>query len=89
LGGIEEIDQFSITEIKTMQMTKWNQKNAMEHCSEVPAITEDDLQDEYDYVVAEMLVKAMHESGLLPDRTYDEMRRKNLDIFSPLLARIT
>ena len=71
-----------------MQMTEWNQKNAMEHCGAVEPLTEEELQNEYDAFVTDKLLKTMLEGGLLPDGAYAEIKRKNLEKFSPLLGRI-
>ena len=89
MGGVEEVDQFPRTEIKAMQMTSLNQEKAMEHCERVLAMTEEELQNEFDFLMAERLIDSMHKEGLLPDETYAELRRKNLEKFPTILGRIS
>ncbi len=71
-----------------MQMTEWNRVNAMEHCGGVEKVTDKELQREYDFHMAERLIGAMHEAGLLPDGAYEEIRRKAAETFSPISAGI-
>ena len=46
-----------------MQVTKLSSDCAMKHCHEVNKQTDEELQREYDFYVAERIVKKMLEKG--------------------------
>ena len=48
-----------------------------------------ELQKEYDFYMAEKIVKKMHESGLISDVECTRISAENRRIFSPLLAELT
>lgn len=72
-----------------MQVTKLSSDCAMEHCHEVNKQTDEELQREYDFYMAEKIVKKMLESGLISDVECTKISAENRRIFSPLLAELT
>jgi len=60
----------------------------MEHCHEVNKQTDEELQREYDFYMAEKIVKKMLEKGLISDVECTRISAENRRIFSPLLAEL-
>ena len=52
-------------------------------------MTDEELQREYDFYMAEKIVKKMLESGLISDVECTRISAENRRIFSPLLAELT
>lgn len=53
-----------------------------------PKPTNEDLQNEYDYLLAESITKKMLERGLISLDEFDKIMRKNRQEFSPFIGRI-
>lgn len=53
-----------------------------------PALSEEDLQKEYDFYMAEKLSKIMLEKGLLTEEECTKLSIKNRETFSPYLCSI-
>ena len=53
-----------------------------------PKPTNEDLQNEYDYLLAESITKKMLERGLISFEEFDRIMRKNREKFSPFIGRI-
>lgn len=53
-----------------------------------PALSEEDLQKEYDFYMAEKLSKMMLEKGLLTEEECTKLSIKNRETFSPYLCSI-
>lgn len=56
--------------------------------SEIPRPTEDELEHEYNYLLAEQMAKNMLQAGLITDREFEKLMAENRRTFSPLIARI-
>ena len=56
--------------------------------SDIPHITEDELEHEYDYLLAEQMSKNMLQAGLITDEEYEKLMVENRRTFFPLIARI-
>lgn len=80
------IDRFPRKEVEMMKVTKLDDVEAIQYKSE--KITEDELQNEHDYLVAESLTKKLLEKGLISQDEYDKIMAKNRETFPPLLAEI-
>lgn len=52
-------------------------------------MTEEELQREYDYYMAEKIAKKMRDSGIISIKEYTKLREENLRFFSPYLAEIS
>ena len=55
---------------------------------DIPNITEDELEHEYDYLLAEQMSKNMLQAGLITDEEYEKLMVENRRTFFPLIARI-
>lgn len=53
-----------------------------------PAITEEQMQNEFDYMMAQQQLKNMLKNGLISLAEFDKISALNLEIFSPELASI-
>lgn len=72
-----------------MQVTKLSSDCAMKYCHEVNKQTDEELQREYDFYVAERIVKKMLEKGLISVDECTRISAENRRIFSPLLAELS
>jgi len=77
---------FPQKEVEKMKVTKLEDVDSIQYKSE--KITENDLQNEHDYLVAESLTKKLFEKGLISQDEYDKIMAKNRETFPPLLAEI-
>lgn len=50
--------------------------------------TDEELQREFDYYMAQKLLKKLREAGLISEGELDKITAKNRKSFSPYLARI-
>lgn len=80
------IDRFPRKEVEMMKVTKLEDAHSIQYKPE--KITEDELQNEHDYLVAENLTKKLLEKGFISQDEYDKIMSKNLKTFPPLLAEI-
>ena len=69
-----------------MKITKLDDVDSIQYKSE--KITEDALQNEHDYLVAENLTKKLLEKDFISQDEYDKIMGKNRKTFPPLLAEI-
>lgn len=53
-----------------------------------PAITEEQMQNEFDYMMAQQMLKNMLKNGLISLAEFDKISALNLEIFSLELASI-
>lgn len=51
-------------------------------------ITDEQLKREYNYCMAQKILKSMLEKGLISADEFNKITRKNREIFSPYLAEI-
>ena len=80
------IDRFPRKEVEMMNVTKFENAHSIQYKAE--KITEDALQNEHNYLVAESLTKKLLEKGLITQTEYKKIMAKNRITFSPLLAEI-
>lgn len=60
-----------------------------EKCRQViPRPSDAELQNEYNYILAENLTKKLLDKGLISVDEYNKIMAKNREIFSPFFARI-
>lgn len=50
--------------------------------------TEEELQQEYGYMLAQQMTQKLLEKGLISEGEYHKITAKNLEIFAPKLAAI-
>ncbi|MCI2061749.1 MAG: hypothetical protein LKJ83_03150 [Eubacteriaceae bacterium] len=55
----------------------------------LPVPTEAEMQNEYDYILAEKLTGKLLEKGLVSKDEHDEIMRKNRETFKPFISRIS
>lgn len=70
-----------------MQVTKVTD-GFQNHASERKRFTDEELQREFDYYMAQKLLKNLREAGLITKEELDKIMAKNRQSFSPYLARI-
>lgn len=51
-------------------------------------ISEEQLRNEYNYLLAEQITKKLLKNGLISEEEFEKIMRKNQDSFSPFLSRI-
>ncbi|MFR4406779.1 MAG: SHOCT domain-containing protein [Anaerovoracaceae bacterium] len=56
--------------------------------TEVPKPTNEEIQNEYNYIFAEQLTKKLLEKGLVSDDEFEKIMAKNRRSFQPFLSRI-
>lgn len=54
----------------------------------LPKTTDEELQHEYNYILAENFTKKLLEKGLISEDEFDKITKKNQEIFAPLFAQI-
>ena len=55
---------------------------------EVPKLTNEQMQNEYDYILAEQLTRKLLDKGLITVGEFNKIMAKNRQTFSPFIARI-
>jgi len=80
------IDRFPRKEVEMMKVTKLEDAHSIQYKSE--KLSETELKNEHDYLVAESLTKKLLEKGLITQTEYKKIMAKNRITFSPLLAEI-
>lgn len=55
---------------------------------QIPVVAKDQLQNEFDYMVAQQILQNMLEKGLISLGEFNKISALNLEIFSPELASI-
>ena len=56
--------------------------------ADVPKPTNEEMQNEYDYLLAEQLTKKLLDEGLISSDEFDKIMEKNRKTFSPLISKI-
>lgn len=59
-----------------------------EKMDNIPLITEEELQNEFDYIIAEKLTIGLLDSGLINEEQSEQIMDLNKQKFKPLLYRI-
>ena len=70
-----------------MQVTKITEEQTLPN-SVVKPVTEDSMEREFDYYVAQKLSQDMLEKGLISVDEFNKIMEKNRRTFSPLFSRI-
>ena len=70
-----------------MQITKL-EEGAVAPKLDTKAFTQEELQQEFDFILAEKIVRKMAEKGLISDDELHKISEKNRLIFSPYLSEI-
>lgn len=63
-------------------------KPEMPMAAELPKTTDDELQNEYNYILAENFTQKLLEKGLISVDEFNKIMEKNKAVFSPFFARI-
>lgn len=56
--------------------------------ADVPKPTNEDMQNEYNYFLAEQLTKKLLDEGLISSDEFDKIMAKNRKTFSPFISKI-
>lgn len=56
--------------------------------TEVPKPTNQEMQTEYDYILAEQMTKNFLSKGLITEDEYRQIMAKNRDSFCPFISKI-
>ena len=56
--------------------------------AEMPKPTNEEMQHEYDYILAEQLTRNLLKAGKITQEEFDKIMAKNRETFSPFLVRI-
>ena len=63
-------------------------KPGMPMAADLPKTTDEELQNEYNYILAENFTKKLLEKGLISVDEFNKIMAKNRAVFSPFFARI-
>lgn len=55
---------------------------------ELPKPTNQELQNEFNYILAEQMTKKLLDNGLITVDEYDKIMAKNAETFSPFIAKV-
>lgn len=55
---------------------------------DVPKPTNDEMQSEYDYILAEQLTRKLLDKGLISVDEFNKIMAKNRETFSPYISKI-
>ena len=69
-----------------MNVTEFKQGIPM--AADLPKTTDAELQNEYNYILAENFTKKLLEKGLISVDEFNKIMAKNRAVFSPFFARI-
>lgn len=56
--------------------------------AEIPTPTDQEMQNEYDYILAEQMTKNLLSQGLITEEEFEKIMARNRESFSPLLSKI-
>ncbi len=56
--------------------------------AEVPKPTNEEMRNEYDYILAEQLTRNLLEAGRITQEEFNSIMEKNRKSYSPLISRI-
>ena len=57
-------------------------------CQDIPEPTNEEMQNEYDYLLSEQLTRNLLQVGLITPAEYDKIMLKNQRAFSPYIWKI-
>ena len=63
-------------------------KPGMPMVADLPKTTDTELQNEYNYILAENFTKKLLDKGLISVDEFNQIMAKNKAVFSPFFARI-
>lgn len=63
-------------------------KPGMPMAADLPTTTDAELQNEYNYILAENFTQKLLEKGLISVDEFNKIMEKNKAVFSPFFARI-
>ena len=69
-----------------MQVTQI--KNGQVMTTDIPKPTGEEMQQEYDYILAEQMTNALLAKGLITEDEHGKIMAKNRASFSPLISKI-
>lgn len=69
-----------------MQVTQTT--DGMINPADVPKPTNEEMQNEYNYYLAEQLTKKLHDARLISTDEFDKIMEKNRKTFSPFISKI-
>lgn len=56
--------------------------------TELPKPTNQEMQNEYDYILAEQMTKNLLSKGFITEDEYERIMARNRDSFSPVISKI-
>lgn len=56
--------------------------------SEIPKPTNQEMQNEYDYILAEQMTRNLLSKGLITEDEFEKIMAKNRDTFAPFISKI-
>lgn len=56
--------------------------------AELPKPTNQEMQNEYDYILAEQMTRNLLSKGLITEEEYEKIMARNRESFSPLISKI-
>ncbi len=71
-----------------MKVIKVEEKEKLPMYQPAPRMTDEQLQREYNYLVAEQITKKMLDKGLITEDEYKKIMKENRKTFKPLLAEL-
>lgn len=69
-----------------MQVTQITDKGII--ASDLPKVTDEEMQNEYNYIFAEQLTRKLLDKGLITADEFEKIMAKNRRSFQPFLSRI-
>ena len=56
--------------------------------AELPKPTDQEMQNEYDYILAEQMTRNLLSRGLIMEEEYEKIMARNRESFCPLISKI-
>lgn len=69
-----------------MQVTQITDKGII--ASDLPKVTDEEMQNEYNYIFAEQLTRKLLDEGLITADEFEKIMTENRRTFQPFLSRI-
>lgn len=69
-------------------MRIWQVDDDFEIQYEQPRITNEELQREYNYFLADQLTKKLLDTGLITEDEYRRIRKRNIKSFKPFFSKL-
>ena len=57
--------------------------------NDIPKPTDAEMQNEYNYILAEQMTRKLLDKGLISEEEFDKIMAKNSLSFSPFISKIT